>query len=286
MGGVRTFLALVLALACACVPARAEAARAHAARADDVRALAREKAAAVAIMRHKAASQIGTLAQDRLFGAYLNATTQSEGARLKRRIESAFSTVNTRFGLSKVTLLARDGTVVAHVASQHRAVGGDFKNAVLTGFALDAMKVSTLVIANGGRAGFAISHITPVVWRGNTEFVLRGEQDIGAYKAVLKSGVGAGQYVALIDETRSILSDAGTNPDAQSASAKLSVAGLTFDAIRHSIKGAPNEGSGEVTLAKTRFNVGYQSVGPWTIVAVEAAARVRRCPANEARICG
>jgi hypothetical protein len=251
-----------------------------------MRALAREKAAAVAIMLHKAANQIGTLAQDRLFGAYLNATTQGEGVRLKRRIESAFSTVNSRFGLSEVTLLARDGAVVAHVAGRRHTVAGDFKNAVQTGFALDAMKVSTLVIAKGGRAGFAIFHITPVVWRGNTEFVLRGEQDMGAYKAVLKSGVGAGRYVALIDEARSILSDAGTNPDAQSASAKLSVAGLSFDAIRRSIKGSPNEGSGEVALAKKRFTVGYQSVGPWTIVAVEAASPVRRCPANEARICG
>jgi hypothetical protein len=59
MGGVRSFSALVLALADACSPAHAT----------DVRALVREKAAAVAIMREKAANQIGTLAQDRVFEA-------------------------------------------------------------------------------------------------------------------------------------------------------------------------------------------------------------------------
>lgn len=255
-----------------------------------MRALAREKAAAVSIMREKAANQIGMLAQDRLFGAYLNATTQGEGVRLKRRIETAFETINSRFGLSEVSLIARDGAVVAHVAGSASAVSGEFKlvkDAVLmAGLALDAMKVSTLVIANGDRAGYAILHVAPVVWRGNKELVVRGEQDLGAYKAVLSSGVGAGRYVALIDETRSILSDTGTNPGAQRATAKLSVAGLSFDAIRNAVKGTADEGNGEVARANKRFNVAYRSVGRWTIVAVEAASLPRRCPADGARLCG
>ena len=280
MGGVRTFLALVLALGCVGAPALAA----------DMRALAREKAAAISIMREKAAKQIGTLAQDRVFGAYLNATTQGEGVRLKRRIESSFSTVNNRFGLREVTLIARDGLVVAHVAKGAPAVSGEFSlvkdTMLMAGFALDAMKVSTLVIANGDKAGYAISHVTPVVWHGNKEFVLHGEQDLGAYKAVLQLGVGNGRYVALIDETRSILSDVGANPGAQGASAKLKVAGLFFDAIRQAIKGSVHEGSGEIGSANKRFNVGYQSVGPWTVVAVEAAPAPRRCASDGARLCG
>lgn len=280
MGGVRTFLALVLALGCVCPPARAA----------DMRALAREKAAAVSIMREKAANQIGTLAQDRLFGAYLNATTQGEGVRLTRRIESAFAAINSRFGLSEVSLIARDGAVVAHVAGRASAVSGEFKlvkdTVLMAGLALDAMKVSTLVIANGDRAGYAISHVAPVVWRGNKEFVVRGEQDLGAYQAVLSSGVGTGRYVALIDETRSILSDTGTNPGAQRATAKLSVAGLSFDAIRKAVNGTADEGNGEVARANKRFDVAYRSVGPWTVVAVQAASLPRRCSADGARLCG
>jgi hypothetical protein len=273
-------LALVLALGCVGAPARA----------DDMRALAREKAAAVSIMREKAAKQIGILAQDRVFGAYLTATTQGEGVRLKRRIEAAFATVNTRFGLREVTLIARDGLVVAHVAKGTAAVSGEFNllkdTMLMAGFALDAMKVSTLVVTNGDKAGYAISHVTPVVWHGEKEFVLRGEQDLAAYKVALKLGVGEARYVALIDETRSILSDAGTNPGAQGSSAKLSVAGFSFDAIRRAVKGSADEGSGEVSSANKHFNVGYQSVGPWTIVAVEAALPPRRCATDGARLCG
>ena len=272
-------MALVLALGCACAPARG-----------DARALAREKAAAVSIMREKAANQIAVLAQDRLFGAFLNAKTQGESVRLKRRIESVFTTVSNRFGLREFTLIARDGAVVAHVAGRAHAPDSELtlvKDAVLmAGFALDAMKVATLVIANGDKAGYAISHVTPVVWHGNKAFVLRGEQDIRAYKAVLKLGIGAGRYVALIDETRSILSDAGVNPGVRNASTKLSVAGLSFDGIRRAVKGSAKEGGGKVALAKKRFTVGYQAVGPWIIVAVEAAPPSRRCPAAGARLCG
>ncbi|MEQ1866380.1 MAG: hypothetical protein ABL996_17210 [Micropepsaceae bacterium] len=280
MGGVRIFLALVLALGCVGAPALA----------DDMRTLAREKAAAVSIMREKAAKQICILAQDRVFGAYLTATTQGEGVRRKRRIEAAFATINTRFGLREVTLIARDGVVVAHVAKGAHAVSGEFNlvkdTMLMAGFALDAMNVSTLVVANGDKAGYAISHVTPVAWHGDKEFVLRGEQDMGAYKAVLASGVGEGRYVALIDETRSILSDAGTNPGAQGVSAKLSVAGFSFDGIRRAVKGSADAGSGEIALANKRFNVGYQSLGRWTIVAVEAAAPPRRCASDGARLCG
>jgi hypothetical protein len=279
MGGVRTFLALILALGVACAPAQA-----------DVRALVSEKAAAVSIMREKAASQIANLAQDRVFGAFLNATTQGESVRLRRRIEAAFSTILKRFGLREVTLIARDGTIAAHAAGRSGAGIGDVQllndAALTTGFALDAMKAATLVTADGDNGGYAISHVSPVVWHDNKEFVLRGEQGLGAYKAVLKSGVGDGRYVALIDQTRSILSEAGTHPGGRDASGKLSVAGLSFDGLRRALKGTAKEGYGEVGGAKKRLSVGYRAVGPWVVVAVEAAPLARRCPGNGARLCG
>lgn len=272
-------MALVLALGCACVPAHG-----------DARALAREKAAAISIMREKAASQIATLAQDRVFGALLNATTHGESARLMRRIESAFATIQHRFGLREITLIGRDGKVVARSRGRTPGADGEFhliKDTVLmAGFALDAMKTATLVVSNGDKAGHAISHISPVVWHGNKEFVLRGEQELRAYTTVLKTGVGAGRYVALIDETRSILAETGPKPGAPGASGKLSVAGLSFDAIRRAVNGSAKEGSGEIGPAKKRFSVGYQAVGQWTIVAVEAASPPRRCPADGALLCG
>jgi hypothetical protein len=277
MGGVRTYLALVLALACVCQPAHGQT--------DSVRALVREKAAAVAIMRDKARRHIGILAQDRVFGAFLNASTQSEGLRVKARIEAAFGALNSRFGLRNIQLIARDGLVVARTAASEPApLSGP---ALAAAFELQAMSVSTRLLGAGETAGLAIAHLAPVVWRGNREFVLRGEQSLGAYRNVLKAGVGAGRYVALIDEGRTILSEAGKNPAAAAAaSGKFSLAGYSLEALRRALKGSAKEGYGEISSAGTRLAVGYQAVGPWTVVAVETAPIPHRCPENGARICG
>src|SRR5215510_9689573 len=82
---------------------------------DAVRALAREKAAAVSILRTKAANQVATMAQDRVFIAYLNASTQGEGARLRARMAAMFTTLWNRFGLRDIALVDRSGELVVRV---------------------------------------------------------------------------------------------------------------------------------------------------------------------------
>lgn len=280
MRGVKTSAALSVALVCAWFVARADAAEF-----DGVRALAREKAAAVGILKSKAAGAVVTLAQDRLFVAYLNATTQGEGVRLKTRIQQALSTLTRRFGLGEIAVIDRSGEFVVRVGRGTTGEKADIRGdpVLAAGFAQTAHQISSMLVKRSGASSWAISHVTPINWHDQNEFVLRAEQDGAAYQRVLALGGGANRYVVLTDQNGRVLSDSRPGP---AGKAPLIVAGLSLPSLRQALGGNAAEGSGQVSRRDEHFNVSYRVVDTWTVVAVEAIAPPRRCVKNGGRLCG
>jgi hypothetical protein len=245
---------------------------------DDVRALAREKAAAVSILKAKASNEIATLAQDRIFIAYLNASTQGQGARLRTRMAAMLATLWNRFGLSEVALVDRSGVLAVRVGNTRNAPAGfDVKrDPVLTaGFAQARLTAATVASAD------ALTYAAPVVWRAQAEFVLSGRQELEAYRKVLARGAPADTFVALVDDKGRVLADTRDAPSADKV-----VAGLSLEAVRRVLKGSRAEGAGEVARGAERFYVSYQAAGEWTIVVGAPAPQPRRCPHAGERLCG
>lgn len=280
MGGVRTTLALSVALACVWMPARAQAT-------EPLRAIAREKAAAVAILREKAANEIATVAQGRLFSAYLTATTQGEGLRIKGRMEAAFGVIGKRFGLGELILVDRSGAVIAASAGVRAPSQMDVKldPALKAGFAGEPRNASSLLTVKSGDP--TLAYFSPVVWRGEKEFVLRASQDLAAYRALLAKPMAGKAFVVLVNANGVILSD--TRPTTLRPGVKrgaFNLAGLSLSAMRGAVKGTASEGFGEVGNKKERFVVAYQAVGDWVIVAAQPISPPHRCPQDGDRLCG
>jgi len=275
MRGASSFVVLSGLIACALVVSPVRAGDA-----DAMRALAREKAAAVSILKAKGAKQIATMAQDRVFVAYLNASTQGQGARLRSRMALMFTTLWNRFGLRDIAVVDRAGELVVRVGHAANApTTFDVKRdpVLSAGFAQKAFGVATVSGAD------TLSYAAPVVWRDQAEFVLSARQSLGAYRSALVRGVSAGSFVVLVDAKGRVLAD--TRNVAAGAKGKL-VAGLSLEALRRAVKGSRDEGAGEVVRGNERFSVGYQSVGDWTVVAGASLPVPRRCPGAGTRLCG
>jgi len=245
---------------------------------EDIRALAREKAAAVAILKHKAANQVATLVNDRVFVAYLNATTQGEGARIRTRMSAMLTTLVDRFGVREAVLVDRSGELVVRAGKGDAAasdIAGD--PSVKARFAQNQTGVATTV-ARGG-----LTHAAPVVWRDQAEFVLRVRQSLDAYRKALRRGVDDARFVVLLDEKGAVLSDTRV---ASVGGRDRPVAGLTLDGLRKAVKGTPNEGAGEVTRGSDRYKISYEAVDSWTVVAVETSQVAAKCTKGAKPPCG
>lgn len=276
MRGASSFVVLSGLFACALVVSPVQAGDS-----DAVRMLAREKAAAVSILKAKGAKQIATMAQDRVFIAYLNASTQGQGARLRGRMVAMFTTLWNRFGLRDVALVDRAGELVMRVGhTQNAPTTFDVKRdpVLSAGLAQKQMQVATIVGAD------ALTFAAPVVWREQAEFVLSARQSFSAYRKVLARGTANGTFVMLIDAKGQILADTRTGPTAGTRG-KL-VAGLSLEGVRKAVKGSRDEGTGDVVRGNDRFSVSYLSVGDWTVVAGASLSVPRRCPGAGTRLCG
>lgn len=276
MRGASFFVLLSGLLACGLVVSPAQAGET-----DAVRALAREKAAAVSILRAKGAKQIATMAQDRVFIAYLNASTQGQGARLRARMALMFTTLWNRFGLRDVALVDRAGQLVVRVGNKRGAptIFDAKRDPVLSaGFAQKSFNVAAIAGAD------ALTYAAPIVWRNQGEFVLSARQGLGVYRKTLARTMPSGSFALLVDAKGQVLAD--TRNDAAAGTRGKLVAGLSLEALRRAVRGSRDEGTGEVVRGNERFTVSYQTVGDWTVVAGALASVPRRCPGAGTRLCG
>jgi hypothetical protein len=272
MGGISSLRVLCALVACALSIAQSAASDL-----DVLRALALEKSAAVFLFKSKGEGQVARLAQDRVFAAYLNASTQGEGVRLKARIAAMFATVSSRFGLRDLALFDRSGELVVRTGAKSGASASlDVKRdpVLAAGFALAPVRVATVTDGDG------LTFATPVVWREQKEFVLRARQEPAAYRTIMARGVPEGAFVVLVDAKGQTLADTRDGKPARL------IAGFSLDGLRKAVKGKPGEGAGEVARGKDRFYVSYRSAGEWTVIAAKAAAFPHHCPNEGTRLCG
>lgn len=272
MGGASSLRVLCALVACALSVAPVRAGDL-----DVLRAIALEKSAAVSLLKAKGAGQVARLAQDRVFAAYLNASTQGEGVRLRARMTAMFATVSSRFGLHDVALVDRSGELVVRTGAKSGPTAPfDVKRdpVLAAGF---AQAPATAAMITGRDS---ITFAAPVVWRAQNEFVLSARQDPVAYRTIIARGVPKNVFVVLVDATGHVLADTRAPK-----SGKL-IAGLSLEALRKAVKGTPGEGSGEVVRGKDRFNISYRSAGAWTVIAAKPATLPHRCPNEGTRLCG
>lgn len=247
---------------------------------DDIAAIAREKAAAVSILKTRAAKQIAILSADRIFAAYLNAPTQGQGARLRTRMGAMFATLWNRYGVHDVTLVDRAGELVVRLGADHASHAPlDVDQDPTFKAAAASEPRTTALIVQSDELVFA----APVVVRDQLEFVLSARQNIATYKTAITRGLGEGRFVILLDAKGEVVAD--TRADVPRGARKL-LAGHSFDALKRAVKGTADAGSGEVVQGLDKYNVSYQAAGDWTIVAGEKIAPPRRCTVGGQRLCG
>ncbi len=247
--------------------------------ASSTEAIVQQKAAAIAIVRTKARKYTASLAQGRLFHAYLSASTQSEGDRLKARIVASLKALQNRYGLNEFTVVGRDGEVFAHIGHEPAAPGKrDLKKdpVLAAGVAQPAQTVATLMDHD------AVTYVAPVVRNGELEFVISIEQDLSAYEKVLTLGLGRSLYVVIIDPAGNVVSDSNGSA---AAGKKALIAGLTLEELRQQISANGNEGTGVVSRDGHFYNVSFQTVDDWTVVAIEQAPQDATCLRNGNRSC-
>lgn len=260
MRGAFVFVAMMLGLGCAGMAAPVSA--------SNIQALVRLKAAAVSIFRSKARNYAATLAQGRLFNAYLNASTQSEGERLRARIGLTFKALENHYGMHDFTVIDRSGELFLHVGKSAEPAGGrNLKtDPVLTaGFAQDERQVAAVMDKD------SVTYVSPVTHHGEKEFILSIQQDLSAYDKVLALGLAKSFYVLVVDAKGNVLSDS-RGPARQPLAANLSL-----DALRKDLGGSAAEGTGIVVSNGALFNISYQTAGDWTVVAVEPVQMSPTC---------
>lgn len=265
----------VLICASALALAVSLSARASAEPFDAVERLAKDKAAAVTLLKARAERQVAIAAGDRLFAAYLNAASLAEGARLQPRIAAMLATLVDRFGIREVAVVDRSGAFLARAGNVDRTVASlDAKTnpLMLAGFAATPHQASLL------QAALRADLIAPVVHREQIEFVLTARQDFAVYRNALGYATTDDRYAVLTDAAGIVLAH-GRNG---AAGGTAIVADMTLAAIR---KAAPT-GIGEIAGGENRYRVSHRPAGSWTVIAVERIPAPRRCHAEGARLCG
>ena len=247
--------------------------------ASTIQDIAREKAEAVSIMKGKARKYAISLAQGRLFSAYLAAATASESQRLKERIANSFKALRNKYGMKNFTVVDRSGGEFIHVGSD----GDPRKKTNIRSSPAkpnDADHTAPNVASVVGEDN--VTYVSPVIHNGEKEFVLSIEQDLSAYEKVLALGLAKSFHIVIIDGKGNIISD---NHGSGNAGKKALIAGLSFEALRQEINGNLEEGTGVVSSNGQTFNVSYQTVDDWTVVAIEPSNSPSACLRIGANAC-
>lgn len=247
--------------------------------ASTIQDVAQQKAEAVSIVRGKARKYAISLAQGRLFSAYLTAATQGESDRLKMHIMSSLKALQNKYGMKDFTVVDRVGALFVHVGS-NPSVPEKFNikttPSLARGFGPDTTAVAAMM--DDGN----VTYVSPVIHNGEKEFVLSIEQDMSAYERVLSLGLAKSLFVVIIDGAGNVISD---SHGSDNAGKKALIAGMTFNALRREINGTQEEGTGVISKDGRLFNVSYQTVDDWTVVAIEQSPSPSTCLRNGTNAC-
>ncbi len=269
MRGAVIILASALGAAIAAAPPVAAAAPGA-----SIEDIAREKLAAITLVRSKARRYTAAIANGRLLQAYLSAATPNEAERVKARIVSSMKAMQDRHGLTRIRILWRDGRRLAEAGAADKGPARErtIRDAL-------AQQPGTL---SGTIYGDTLNWVMQVDREGTGELVVAVAQDMSAYERALVHGLGPALHVLVVNEKGKVVSDSeGTITPGQPAM----VAGLTLEAVRNRLGIDGPAGAGAIDLDGRPVRIALQSADGWTVVAMDKPVAGAGCGAGREAPC-
>jgi hypothetical protein len=241
-----------------------------------VESLVAKKAAIVEMMHTKARKALVTAAQDGRYREYFAAGSADERARLKAEIDRISLKVQAEFHVEEMCLIDHHGAEISRIvqnAIAYDLATNETQNVFFTpGFALQARTVyiSPLYVSQDVNR-WVLGYATPIVVDGVTRAILHYEHGLAVFQQALN------KYIVAVDGDGHVISDSrkpvATEKKGDSESladyfASFGLGALDFPGLKARLGGG-DKGSGTVATAGGRYDVAYQTVGHWTLIAVD-----------------
>jgi len=248
-----------------------------------VEALVAKKSAIIEMMHGKARKALVTAAQDDRYREYFVAGSADERARLKAEIDRISLQVQTDFHVEEMCLIDPHGAEISRIVKNSIAYDlatNETENVFFApSFALRprTVYISPLYISQDANK-WVLGYVTPIVVDNVTRAILHYEHGLTVFQQALNKGQGGSSvYILAVDGDGWVVSDSRKPV----ATEKKGDSESPADYFEHFALGQMDlaqlmarfgggaKGSGEVTTADARYDVAYQTVGHWTLIAVE-----------------
>jgi hypothetical protein len=248
-----------------------------------VEALVAKKAAIVEMMHGKARKALVTAAQDDRYREYFVADSADERARLKAEIDRISLTVQAEFHVEEMCLIDPQGAEISRIVQNSIAYDlatNETENVFFApSFALRprTVYVSPLYISMDANR-WVLGYVTPIVVDNVTKAILHYEHGLAVFQQALNKGQGGdSRYIVAVDGDGWVVSDSRKavatekRADSESAAdyfAHFALGDMDLAQLMARLGGGA-KGSGAVTTAAGRYDVAYQTVGHWTLIAID-----------------
>ena len=248
-----------------------------------VEALVAKKAAIVEMMHGKARKALVTAAQDDRYREYFIAASTDERAHLKAEIDRISLKVQAEFHVEEMCLIDPRGAEISRIVQNSIAYDlatNETENVFFTpGFALRprTVYISPLYVSQDANR-WVLGYVTPIVVDGTTRAILHYEHGLAVFQQALnKDESGDARYILAVDDEGRVISDSrqpiSTEKKSDSAApadyfASFALGDIDFPQLKARLGGG-DKGAGAVTAAGGRYDVAYQTVGHWTLIAVD-----------------
>jgi len=248
-----------------------------------VEGLVAKKAAIIEMMHGKARKALVTAAQDDRYREYFSAASAEERARLKAEIDRISLHVQAEFHVEEMCLIDPHGAEISRIVQNSIAYDlatNETENVFFTpGFALRprTVYISPLYVSQDANR-WVLGYVTPIVVDGTTRAILHYEHGLTIFQQALnKDESGGTRYIVAVDGDGRVISDSrkpiltDKKADSEAAAdyfAPFALGDIDFPQLRARLGGG-DKGAGAVTAAGGRYDVAYQKVGQWTLIAVD-----------------
>jgi hypothetical protein len=248
-----------------------------------VEALVAKKAAIVEMMHGKARKALVTAAQDDRYREYFVADSADERARLKAEIDRISLQVQADFHVEEMCLIDPQGAEISRIVQNSIAYDlatNETENVFFApSFALRprTVYVSPLYVSPDANR-WVLGYVTPIVVDNVTKAILHYEHGLAVFQQALNKGQGGdSRYVVAVDGDGWVISDSrkavATEKRADSESpadyfAHFALGDMDLAQLMARLGGGA-KGSGALTTAAGRYDVAYQTVGHWTLIAID-----------------
>jgi len=248
-----------------------------------VESLVAKKAAIVEMMHTKARKALVTAAQDGRYREYFAAGSADERARLKAEIDRISLKVQAEFHVEEMCLIDPQGAEISRIVQNSIAYDlatNETQNVFFTpSFALRprTVYISPLYVSQDANR-WVLGYVTPIVVDGVTRAILHYEHGLAVFQQALnKDQGGDSRYIVAVDGDGHVISDSrqpvatekkGDSDSPADYFASFGLGELDFPGLKARLGGA-DKGSGTVATAGGRYDVAYQTIGHWTLIAVD-----------------